>query len=192
MSGNRAVFLDRDGTINEEMGYINHISRFKIFDFAFEAIRILNTLGFKVIVLTNQSGLARGYFDENLLNKVHKSLIENSRKENAVIDQIYFCPHHKNGNVKKYAVECDCRKPRPGMLLKAKQDFNISLTDSYLIGDRHKDIEFASGNGIKAIMVLTGYGFGEYQHQKSNWSVNPDFICDNILDAAKLIQKIET
>jgi len=189
---NKAVFLDRDGTINEEVGYINHASRFKIFSYAFDSIQILNELGFKVIVITNQSGLARGYFDEQLLSHLHRQLLEQAEKNKAKIDKIYFCPHHKDGVVEKYKKDCDCRKPKPGMLFKARNDFNLSLEDSYLIGDRYKDVQFALKNNVKAIFVKTGYGIGEYMHQSQNWPVKPDFICENLLEAAQLIKEIET
>jgi len=188
----KAVFLDRDGTLNEEMGYINHASRFKIFDFTFNAIRILNNSGYLVFVITNQSGLARGYFDERLLSEIHGQLISNAEKEKAFIEKIYFCPHHKDGIVSKYKVECDCRKPKPGMLLKAREEYNLSLENSYMIGDRYKDIEFGQNYGLKTIMVMSGYGLGEFTFQKESWQHHPDFICKNLLDSANLIKKIET
>ena len=189
---NKAVFLDRDGTINEEMGYVNHISRFKIFSYTFDAIKILNDLGFKVFVITNQSGLARGYFDEDVLNQVHRELLKQAKKKKARIEKIYYCPHHKDGVVDKYKMECECRKPKSGMLLKAQQDFDISLKDSYLISDRYKDIQFAYSNSVKSILVKTGYGLGEFTFQKKTWPRNPDFICDNLMDATRIIEKIET
>jgi D-glycero-D-manno-heptose 1,7-bisphosphate phosphatase len=189
---NKAVFLDRDGTINEEMGYINHISRFKIFNYTFDAIRILNNLGFKIIVITNQSGLARGYFNEDLLIQLHQELLNQAEKNNAKIDAIYFCPHHKDGVIEKYKKDCDCRKPKPGMLIKARQEFNISLKESFMISDRYKDMQFAYNNHVKSIMVMTGYGLGEYTYQSENWSRKPDYICDNLLEAVNIIEKIET
>jgi len=189
---NRAVFLDRDGTINEEMGYINHLSRFKIFEYTFDAIRILNNLGFRVIVITNQSGLARGYFNEDLLTQIHKELLDQAKKNDAIIDNIYFCPHHKDGVVKEYKKECDCRKPKPGMLYKAEREFGLSLKESYMVSDRYKDMEFAFNNKVKSIMVMTGYGLGEYTYQREGWPRKPDFVCDNLFDAARIIEKIET
>ncbi len=188
----RAVFLDRDGTLNEEMGYINHASRFILFDFTLEAIRLLNKAGFMVFVITNQSGLARGYFDEKLLDEIHKGFLEKARSEEAVIEKIYFCPHHKDGVVEKYKKECNCRKPKPGMLLQAQKDYDLDLKKSYMIGDRYKDVQFGQANGLKSIMVLTGYGLGEYTYEKKNWLKQPDYICQNVLEAAHIIQKVET
>ena len=186
---NKAIFLDRDGTINEEMGYINHLSRFKVFDFVYEAIRILNNEGYKIIVITNQSGLARGYFDKSLLERIHSNLLTDAQKNKARIDKIYYCPHHKNGIIAEYSKECDCRKPKPGLLLKARDEFNIDMSQSYIIGDRYKDMQFGLKNGLKTIMVMTGYGLGEYTYQKNNWSQMPDFICQDLLEAAEIISK---
>lgn len=188
---NKAVFLDRDGTINEEQGYVNHFSRFKLFDYSLPAIKILNDLGYKVFIVTNQSGLARGYFNESLLKKIHNDLLKKADKENARIEKIYYCPHHLDGAIKKYTLDCDCRKPKPGMILKAEKEFNISLSESYLIGDRYKDIQLAHSIELKSILVMTGYGLGEFTYQKKKWLKNPDFTCDNLLKAAHIISKNE-
>ena len=108
-----AVFLDRDGTINEEMGYINHPKRFIVFPFVAQSVRIFNDLGLKVIIVTNQSGVARGYFSEMLVNELHQKLIENIMNEGAKIDAIYYCPHHPIEGKNKYKLDCACRKPKP-------------------------------------------------------------------------------
>lgn len=188
---NKAVFLDRDGTINEEMGYINHISRFKIFDYFFPALKLLKNSGYKVIIITNQSGIARGYFKESLVKEIHLSLLINAKNEGTEIDGIYYCPHHKDGTVAEYSFECNCRKPKPGLLLQAKKEHDIDLSHSFMIGDRYKDMEFAFKNGLKTIMVMTGYGLGEFTYQKDSWRQYPDFICDNILKAAETISNLK-
>lgn len=185
---NKAVFLDRDGTINEEMGYINHISRFKMFEFVPEAIKIFNEAGYLVIIVTNQSGLAKGYFDEALLNKIHQYLLEQVKQKSAVIDKIYICPHHPAEGKGKYKLDCMCRKPKTGMIDSAKKEFNIDISKSFVIGDRHKDVQFGQNAGLKTIMLMTGYGKGEYTYQKGQWNSNPDYICENLLDAANLIK----
>ncbi len=185
----KAVFLDRDGTINEEMGYINHISRFKIFPFTSDAVKILISCGYKVIVITNQAGLARGYFSENVLDEVNQSLIRYFTENETKIEKIYYCPHHKDAVIEKYKKDCRCRKPKPGMIIKAKKDFNLDLKKSYMIGDRYKDIEFGHDQGLKTILVLTGYGLGEYSYQSKDWKIKPDFICENLLEAAKEIER---
>ncbi|HID37900.1 MAG TPA: D-glycero-beta-D-manno-heptose 1,7-bisphosphate 7-phosphatase [Calditrichaeota bacterium] len=187
---NKAVFLDRDGTINEEMGYINHISRFKIFEFVPEAIRILNKCGYKVIVVTNQSGVARGYFDEQLVKKVHKKLLDTVELAGARIDAIYYCPHHPKEGEPPYRIDCECRKPKTGMIQKATKAFKLDIGGSFMIGDRYKDVEFGRKADLRTIMVLTGYGKGEYRYQKRQWKQMPDHICENLLEAAIWIKNI--
>ena len=184
----KAVFLDRDGTINEEMGYINHIERFKIFEFVPEAIKILNDAGYLVIVVTNQSGVARGYFPEDLVKKVHGDMLESLKAKKARIDKIYYCPHHPSEGVGAYKKDCKCRKPGTGMITMAQEKFNIDLSKSYMVGDRYKDILFAEKAGLSPIMVKTGYGIGEFEHQQASWKIQPHFIAQNLLDAAIFIK----
>lgn len=184
----RAVFLDRDGTINEEMGYINHVSRFKVFRFVPDAIRLLNEAGYKVFVITNQSGVARGYFDEQLLRRVHKMLMASVEDENAKIEKIYYCPHHPDVGRAPYKKDCNCRKPKTGMIDKAESEFNIDLSHSYMVGDRYKDVDIGKRAGLKTIMVMTGYGIGEYTYQSGQWPSQPDYIFDNLFEAAKFLR----
>ena len=188
---NRAVFLDRDGTINEEMGYINHISRFRLFDFVPQAIKILNEAGFVVIVVTNQSGVARGYFDEKLVREIHKKLIEDLKKESARIDGVYYCPHHPQEGRGKYKKDCECRKPKTGMIDIAVKDHNIDLSRSFMVGDRYKDIVFAKRAGLQPVFVKTGYGIGEYSYQRREWTEKPLFIAENLLEAAQFISNAD-
>lgn len=183
-----AVFLDRDGTVNEEMGYINHPSRFIIFPFVAESIRIFNRLGLKVIIITNQSGVARGYFPESLVIKLHKKLLSKMKEQEAIIDAIYYCPHHPREGLKKYKIDCPCRKPKPGMIIKAVEEHKIDLGKSYMVGDRYKDIVFARNLNIKSGFVLTGYGRGEYTFDKEKWEYEPDFVGENLLDIAQQIK----
>jgi D-glycero-D-manno-heptose 1,7-bisphosphate phosphatase len=183
-----AIFLDRDGTVNEEMGYINHPDRFKIFSFVPEGIRIFNDLGYLVIIVTNQAGVARGYFNEDLLRKVHTKLRNTLKEQNAHLDDIYYCPHHPTEGSAEYRVDCDCRKPKPGMILKAKARYDIDLNQSYMIGDRHKDVLFAKQLNMKSGMVLSGYGRGEYTYHRHLWKKYPDLIGEDLLDIAHKIQ----
>jgi len=146
---NKIVFLDRDGTINEEMGYINHRDRFRIFNFVPEAIRILKELGYKVIVLTNQSGIARGYFTEEVLTEVHELLQKTLTEKNAKTDKIYYSPHHPTEGKGSYRTDCDCRKPKTSMIKMAEKDFSINRSHSFIIGDRFKDMEFGKNLDYK-------------------------------------------
>ena len=175
-----AIFLDRDGTINEEMGYINHIERFKIFPFVAEGIKTFRENGFKVVVVTNQSGIARGYFTEELLIEVHQKLYEYLKKNGTKIDGIYYCPHHPTEGKGEYKQDCNCRKPKTGLIEKAVKEHNIDLSSSYMIGDRFKDMIFARNLNMKSGLVLTGYGKGEYKHQSQNWSFMPELLGKNL------------
>jgi D-glycero-D-manno-heptose 1,7-bisphosphate phosphatase len=183
-----AVFLDRDGTINEEMGYINHPSRFIIFPFVAESIRIFNNLNMHVIVVTNQSGIARGYFSETMLKQIHNRMIAELRSENAIIDAIYYCPHHPTEGGTDYRLDCNCRKPRTGMIDQAVRDFDLDMEGSYMIGDRYKDVVFAHRIKAKSGFVLTGYGRGEFEFQKNTWQYAPDYIGKDLLSVAEQIK----
>ena len=187
---NPAIFLDRDGTINEEMGYINHPDRFIVFPYVAESIRIFNSLGFVVVVVTNQSGIARGYFPESMVLELHERLLHMMKENGAKIDAIYYCPHHPVEGSGQYRQNCECRKPKPGMIVQAQKELNIDLQKSYMIGDRYKDVEFAKKVGVKSGMVMTGYGKGEYEFQRSQWIFTPDLVGTDLLQMASLIKAI--
>ncbi len=175
-----AVFLDRDGTINEEMGYINHPSRFVLLPRTAAAIKRLNEAGVKVVVVTNQSGAARGYFPADLVEEVHARLRQLLAAQGAHLDGIYACLHGPEDG-------CACRKPQPGLILQAAGELDIDLSRSYVVGDRYKDIQTGTNAGAKGIFVLTGYGRGEYQHFGHTWAVQPAHIAEDLLDAAEWI-----
>jgi D-glycero-D-manno-heptose 1,7-bisphosphate phosphatase len=168
-----AVFLDRDGTLNEEMGYINHLSRFRLLPQVVAAIRRLNAAGLKVVVVTNQSGAARGYFPATLVDEVHDHLKQLLATGGAHLDGIYACLHGP-------AEGCACRKPRPTLIQQAARDLDLDLSRSYLVGDRYKDIETAANAGVKGILVLTGYGRGEYEYLRAAQSVQPVHVAPDL------------
>lgn len=176
---NQAVFLDRDGTVNEEKGYINHLSRFQLLPGSVEAISRLNRAGLKVVLITNQSGVARGYFPASLIAEVHQHLQNLLRQGGAHLDGIYTCQHGPDEG-------CHCRKPKPGLLLQAAQELDIDLNRSYVVGDRYLDIELAANVGAKGILVLTGYGRGEFEHQGRK-RVEPVYVAEDLRDAAAWI-----
>lgn len=176
----RAAFLDRDGTIAEEMGYVNHVDRLQIFPYAAEAIRRLNQAEIPVIVVTNQSGVARNIFPESLVHEVHKKMVAELASAGAWIDAIYFCPH-KSEDV------CECRKPNPGMLERAAREHGLDLAASWVVGDRYADLEMAHAAGARGILVLTGYGRGEYDLHRSAWPKQPDLVSENLKDAVQHI-----
>jgi D-glycero-D-manno-heptose 1,7-bisphosphate phosphatase len=175
----RAVFMDRDGTISEEVGYMYHAGLYKVFSWSGLAIRKINEQGMKAIVITNQSGVGRGYFDEATVEEVHGILRTELAAHHAKLDAIYACVHHPEAG-------CDCRKPNSGMLLRARDEMNIDLTQSFVIGDRYLDVEAAHNVGAKGILVLTGYGREEREKYKSN-KCQPDLVADNLLTAVDAI-----
>ncbi len=178
----RAVFLDRDGTISEEMGYANHLSRFLIFSYAAAAIRHVNDAGLAVIVVTNQSGAARGFFPESLIQEIHAKMKAELAAGGAHVDGIYYCPHIRDDN-------CNCRKPLPGMLERAAAEHNLELKGSALVSDRYDDIAMAQAAGCQGILVLSGYGRGEYQWNRHTWPRQPDSVVEDLTAAAELICK---
>lgn len=183
MKKDRAVFLDRDGTINEEVGYLSRIEQLKLFPATFEAIRMINESGMKAVVITNQSGIARGFFNEDFIDTVHNLINEMLREKDAFIDRFYYCPHHPTEGNGAYKTDCDCRKPEPGMLLKAAEEMDIDLSRSYMVGDMPKDIQAAMRAGVKGILVRTGYGENVISAGR------PVYIAQDILDAVKWIMK---
>jgi D-glycero-D-manno-heptose 1,7-bisphosphate phosphatase len=167
------VFLDRDGTISEEMGYLNHASRFRMFPFTGPAIRSLNEAGFAVVVVTNQSGVARGYFPESLLDQVHQRMNQELNGQQARIDAVYYCRHGAKEN-------CDCRKPRPGMITRAAQELRLSIPHSYVVGDRYSDMETGFQAGAHTVFVKTGYGLGEWTWRSKEWPRQPDWVAEDL------------
>lgn len=153
-----AVFIDRDGTINVEKEYLHKIEDFEFIPGADKAIKLLNDNGFLVIVVTNQSGVARGYYGENDVKKLHDHLKSRLKNIGAHFDAIYYCPHHNEKGIGKYKVECDCRKPNIGMFERARKEFDIDISNSWMIGDKIDDMKFAENAGIKGILVKTGHG----------------------------------
>lgn len=179
---NRAVFIDRDGTISEEVGYINHASRFCLFPYAASAIKHLNDNGWLAIVTTNQAGVARGYFAEEMVKTVHERMTSELESGGARLDAIYYCAHHPSVGDPPYRVDCDCRKPKPGLITRAAQDLDIDLAQSWMVGDRYSDIELARNAGVKSAFVLSGYGRGEWEHQRASWTHQPDLVAENLLE----------
>jgi D-glycero-D-manno-heptose 1,7-bisphosphate phosphatase len=153
-----AVFLDRDGTINEEAGYLDSLEKLCLIPGAADAIRLINESGMKAVVVTNQSGVARGLFTEAFVEEVHARLGEMLAEEGASLDGFYFCPHHPTAGRGSYLRSCDCRKPSPGLLLRAAEELSLDPDRSYMVGDTLNDIEAASRIGVRGILVRTGYG----------------------------------
>jgi D-glycero-D-manno-heptose 1,7-bisphosphate phosphatase len=180
-----AIFLDRDGTINEEVGHLSSLAQLMLYPQAARAIKMINGSGMKSVVVTNQSGVARGYFTAAFVTGVHRQIQSMLAPHQAHLDAFYYCPHHPEGQG-IYRQECYCRKPEPGMLLMAAQDMGIDLGRSYLIGDTRKDMQAGLKAGAKAVLVRTGYG-REAEAECSDLGLN--YVADDILAAVKWIMQ---
>ncbi|MCI5178459.1 MAG: HAD family hydrolase [Candidatus Electrothrix sp. AW3_4] len=182
-----AVFLDRDGTINEQMGYINHISRFILLPGAATAIRTLNEQNIPVVVVTNQSGLARGYFPPVLLDAVHAQMERELAAQDAHIDGLYICPHHPEAKEKQFRKVCTCRKPQTGLLEQAAAELELDLTRSFMVGDRWSDLKCGNRVGATSVLVLTGYGRGDLEYIGPEQEIQPDKIAEDLSEAVDWI-----
>ena len=183
----RAVFMDRDGTISEEVGYVNHVSRYRVFPFAAEAVRALNEAGWLAVLVTNQAGVARGYFTEDVITAVHTVLSQELEKQGARLDAIYYCAHHPTVGEEPYRFDCNCRKPKPGLIERATKEFDIDPAQSWMIGDRYSDIELARNAHLRSAFVLSGYGRGEWEYQRAAWKHQPDMVAEDLLEAVHKI-----
>ena len=182
-----ALFMDRDGTVSEEVGYVNHPSRFRVFPYSAEAIRLLNDNGWLAILVTNQAGVARGYFSEDVIVQVHERLRSDLENASAKLDAIYYCAHHPSVGEPPYRLDCDCRKPKTGLIDRATADFEIDLGRSWMVGDRYGDLELARNAGLHAAFVLSGYGRGEWEYQRSAWKLEPEVVGETLLDVARIV-----
>ena len=193
MKKNSAVFLDRDGTINEEVGYLDSLGKLKLYSNSYEAIRLINESKMLAVVITNQSGVARGYFSENFVRTVHLRINKILQEKGVYLDGFYYCPHHPTEGNGAYLKSCDCRKPEPGMLIKASEEMDIDLSHSYMVGDMAKDIELANRVGSKGRLVKTGYGKNvmppDLPVPARQTGIKPAYIAEDILDAVNWIMR---
>jgi D-glycero-D-manno-heptose 1,7-bisphosphate phosphatase len=181
----RAVFLDRDGTLIEESGYLDRLERLVFFPFSVDAVRVLNRAGFAVVIVTNQAGIARGIVKEAFVGEAHRHIAARLEAGGATIDGFYYCPHYPTGVVEKYRMACDCRKPQPGLLRKAGKDLDLDLARSFVVGDRWHDL--AAGQAVGARGVLVRTGLGHKVETVPEAGTVPDAIVDNLMDAAAWI-----
>jgi len=191
-SFNKAVFLDRDGCISpDKFGYISDPAGYELYPYTGEALRLLKSLGYLLILVTNQSGIARGYFDFPQLEKVHAKLRDLLAAEGAKLDAIYFSPYLKEGIVEPYNIAHEDRKPGLGMFRRAQREFRIDPAASWMIGDRETDIAFGKKAQLKSILLLSGNGAQEMLSGPWNWEYRPDFMAESLLTAAKLIELMQ-
>ncbi len=177
-----AVFVDRDGTVIDEIGYQSDPDMVRLIPGAAAAVARLNSLGIPVVVISNQAGVARGLFTEDDLDRVHERFVDMLAAEGAYVDAAYYCPHHP-----EFDVECDCRKPRPGLLLRASGDLGIELERSFMVGDRLIDVQAGKAAGASAVLVLTGYGQREFGEHEADIAKTADRVCDDLARAVDWI-----
>jgi D-glycero-D-manno-heptose 1,7-bisphosphate phosphatase len=186
----RAVFLDRDGTINRDVGYPNSYSMIEIFPYSFEAVRKINDAGFLAVIVTNQAGIGKGFIEEKSLHDIHRRLRLAFAKKKAFFDGIYYCPHYEHSEIPEYRKACSCRKPNMGMAQQATQDLNIDPTKSYMIGDKIDDILF--GLNIQATPILLQTGFGQKSlSQLNEKGIEPAFVAETLKEAVDWILERE-
>jgi D-glycero-D-manno-heptose 1,7-bisphosphate phosphatase len=182
-----AVFIDRDGTLTEEVGYVNHPSRLKLLPRSAAAVRRLNEAGIAAVMATNQAGIARGYFSAEVMDTVHRVLVERLADAGARLDGLYVCPHHPTEGVPPFRADCDCRKPKPGLLLRAARELDLDLARSSVVGDKASDLTVAGRVGARSILVLTGYGLGEWEYRRAAFETVPDHVATDLLDAVEWV-----
>ena len=180
-----AVFLDRDGTLIEERNYLDRLDLMTLFPDAGVALARLRAAGFALVVVTNQAGVARGYFDEAFVQLAHEHLASLLSRDGIVLDGYYYCPHHPDGSVPPYSRGCHCRKPAPGMVEQAARELDLDVARSFVIGDKWIDVELASNAGARGILVRTGYGARLEAERPAG--VEPFDVVDTLADAADVI-----
>lgn len=179
-NGRKAIFIDRDGTLIEEVGYLNHLSRMRLLPGSARAVRRINESGYLALVVTNQSGIARKIFDVELLESVHAALAAHLAESGARLDGIYHCPHHPDALDPRFRRDCDCRKPKPGMFLSAAREHGLDLSRSWMIGDSSTDMAAARNAGVRFVLVLTGYGRGEVDFRVAASARAPDHVAEDL------------
>jgi len=177
-----AVFLDRDGTINVDAGYIDRLERLELYPFAIDAIRLFRRAGYLVVVITNQAGVAQGLYGEDFVETTARFLADRAKLGDTQIDGHYYCPHSPDAVVERYRVDCECRKPKAGMARRAAEELGIDLSRSVVIGDRWRDLAVAQAVGARGILVKTGYGATEALRPPPGLSA--DAVCDDLIGAA--------
>lgn len=185
MSLRPAVFLDRDGTLIEEAGYLDRLERLVFYPYSVDAVRLLNRAELAVVIITNQAGVARGIFREAFVGEAHRYVTKRLEQGGAHVDGFYYCPHHPEASVEQYRKSCECRKPQPGMLRQAADELKLDLARSFVIGDRWHDLQAGDAVGARGILVRTGYGRTEEAAPKPRMAAAA--IVDNLIEAASWI-----
>jgi D-glycero-D-manno-heptose 1,7-bisphosphate phosphatase len=180
-----AVFFDRDGTLNEDVGYLDRLERLQVYPYAAEALRVLARAGYALVVITNQAGVAQGIIDEPTVERIHAHMTGRFAAGGVRLDGLYYCPHLPAAQVERYRLDCDCRKPKPGMVRRAARDLQLDLGRSYVVGDRWLDIGVACAVGATGLLVRSGYGATEEVHRPEG--VHVAAVVDHAMAAASWI-----
>ena len=193
MSTKRAIFLDRDGTLIREVAYLSRLEEVKILEQAASAVSRINRAGILAVVITNQSGVARGLLSEERLREINRSIARSFARRGACLDAFYYCPHHPGAGLVAYRQSCRCRKPQPGLLLEAAQELGIDLRRSCMVGDRLVDVQAGRSVGCTSVLVKTGLGMQEL----ANWNgapdrsgIRPDFVATDLLEAVQWMEEM--
>ena len=181
----KAIFLDRDGTLNVDVGYLHQLKDLQLFPYTVDALRLLKRAGYELIVVTNQSGMARGMISPGFVETCHDEMRARLQAGDTDLDALYYCPHHPDGSVKALAVDCRCRKPNPGMIEAAVRDRGIDPKASWVIGDKWLDVNLGVAVGARSILVRTGWGAEQEEQRPAGQQV--DAVCDNLMHAVSVI-----
>ncbi|MCK6543850.1 HAD family hydrolase [bacterium] len=188
MQAKPAVFFDRDGTLNVEKNYLYRPEDFEWISGAQEAVHLLNEAGFLVFVITNQAGVARGFYSEQDVNRLHDFMADQLEQKKAHMDAFFYCPHHPEGTIPEYTKLCDCRKPASGMIRQALMRFDIDLNTSFVVGDYKSDIELANREAIRSVLVKTGHGQKTLDAMSTgSTACKPDHIAEEVTEAVRWI-----
>ena len=180
-----AIFLDRDGTLNEDVGYLDRLERLMLYPWSLDAVRLLRRAGYAVVVVTNQGGVARGFVTESFVEEARHVIERRLAAIGERLDGHYCCPHEPHAAVAAYRKDCDCRKPRPGLVLRAARDLDLDLGRSVVIGDKWSDVGLARAAGARGVLVRTGYGRG--QERRPPPGLRADAVADTLMDAASWV-----
>jgi D-glycero-D-manno-heptose 1,7-bisphosphate phosphatase len=180
-----AIFLDRDGTLNVDVGYLHRLEDLELFPFATDALRLLKRAGYTLVVVTNQSGIAHGLIDPGFIQICHDEMRRRLQRGGADLDALYYCQHHPRGIVAGLSVDCRCRKPQPGMIEDAVRDLGIDPAQSWVIGDKWLDVNLGRAVGARSILVRTGWGAEQEERRPEGQQV--DAVCDNLIHAVSVI-----
>lgn len=181
----KAIFLDRDGTLNVDVGYLHQLKDLELFPYAVDALRLLKRAGYELVIVTNQSGMARGMIAPGFVEKCHEEMRRRLQAGGVDLDALYYCPHHPDGSVAGLNVECRCRKPAPGMIEDAVRDRGIDPKASWVIGDKWLDVNLGRNAGARSILVRTGWGAEQEEQRPAGQKV--DAVCDNLMHAVSVI-----